>query len=166
MPGAGLLRPTEIWRRALSSPPLTLNGWVRFDLPRTVTALGVSVLTGLVAIHAYLLATQPDLPGYFAVYSAALMSGCVAVAGAMVVGSRPAVSRAAWYLGSCVCTGFLAIYVLTRFLALPRLEALTGRWDIAPGTLAMALAAGFVAVHTTVLSGINVAYPQQRNWRD
>ena len=28
----------------------------------------------------------------------------------------------------------------------------------------MALAAAFIAVHTTVLSGINVAYPQHRGW--
>ncbi len=150
----------------LSSPPLSLNGWVKFDLPRTVTALGVSVLVGLVSIHAYELVTQPDLPAYFAAYSGALMLGCLAAAGAMVFGIRPLVPQAGWYLGSSVCTGFLVIYLVTRFLVLPRLDALTGRWDIAPGTLAMALAAGFVAVHTTVLSGINVAYPQQRNWRD
>lgn len=158
-----------IWRGVLSSPPLTLNGWVAFDLPRVVTALGASLLTGLVAVHAYVLVTQPDLPGYFAVYAAVLTAGCLAAAGAMVSGStrlKLIGPQLGWYLGSLVCTAFLVIYLASRFVGLPGLGALTDRWDVAPGTLAMALAAGFVAVHTTVLSGINVAYPQRQHWHD
>jgi hypothetical protein len=30
----------------------------------------------------------------------------------------------------------------------------------------MVCAAAFIAVHTTVLSGINVAYPRSRQWYD
>ncbi len=155
-----------LWRAVLSSPVLTLNGWVAFNLPRTVTALSGSLLLGLVAVHAYLLITAPNLPAYFVVYSAVLAVGCLAAAAAMAFGSKPTVPQVGWYLGSAVCMAFLFIYLLSRFASLPGLDALTGRWDLAPGTFAMVFAAGFIAVHTTVLSGINVAYPQQQQWFD
>lgn len=154
------------WHKALSSPLLTLNGYVAFDLPRTVTALGTSLLMGLVAVHAYLAATRPGLPLYFWVYLAALITACLAVAAAMAFAAKPLVPQAGWYAGSLVCAAFLVIYLVSRFVSLPGLVAVTGRWDLAPGTFAMAFAGAFIAVHTTVLSGINVAYPQRQNWRD
>lgn len=153
-----------LWRGILSSPVLTLGGYFAFNLPRTVTAIGQSLLAGLVAVHAYVFTTEPGLPVYFAVYAAVLTVGCLTAAGVMIIGSKPLVPQAGWHLGSVVCLGFLVGYVVARWVRLPALEALTDRWDCAPGTLAMALAAAFVAVHTTVLSGINVAYPQHREW--
>ncbi|OBH59394.1 oxidoreductase [Mycobacterium colombiense] len=159
-------RTTALWRRLLSSPVLTLNGWVAFNLPRTVTALGGGLLTGLVAVHAYMLATEPDLPRYFVAYVVVLVAGCLTAASAMVVGVKPAVPQAGWYLGSMVSAAFLALYLVTRWVSLPGLVTVTGRWDFAPGTLGMACAAAFIAVHTSVLSGINVAYPRRQQWYD
>lgn len=159
-------RTTALWRRLLSSPVLTLNGWVAFNLPRTVTALGGGLLTGLVAVHVYMLATEPELPRYFVAYVVVLAAGCVTAASAMVVGIKPAVPQAGWYLGSMVCAAFLALYLVTRWISLPGLVTVTGRWDFAPGTLGMACAAAFIVVHTTVLSGINVAYPRRQQWYD
>jgi len=156
----------KAWHKVLSSPLLTLNGYVAFDLPRTVTGLGASLLMGLGAVHAYMLATRPGLPLYFLVYVAVLIAACLAAAAAMVFSVKPFVPQAGWYAGSLISVAFLVIYVVSRFASLPGLVALTNRWDLAPGTLAMALAGGFIAVHTTVLSGINVAYPQRQNWRD
>lgn len=155
-----------LWRGILSSPVLTLNGWVAFNLPRTVTALGGSLLMGLVVVHVYVLTVEPDLPPSFFAYSAVLTAGCLIAQGAMVFSAKPIGPQAGWYLGSLMCLAFLSTYLISRLVTLSRLEAVTGRWDFAPGTFAMAFAAGFVAVHMTVLSGINVAYPQQQGWRD
>lgn len=156
----------KAWRKVLSSPLLTLNGYVAFDLPRTVTGLGASLLMGLGAVHVYVGATRPGLPLYFWVYLAVLIAACLSAAAAMVFAVKPLVPQAGWYAGSFVCAAFLVIYLGSRLAGLPGLVALTGRWDLAPGTLAMAFAGGFIAVHTTVLSGINVAYPQRQNWHD
>ena len=161
-----LRRCISLWRGIMSSPVLTLNGWIAFNVPRTVTALGGLLLTGLVAAHGYAFTAEPDLPVYFAVYSATLTAGCLIAAGAMVFGLKPVVPRVGWYLGSLICLAFLVIYLLSRAVTLPGLEALTGRWDVAAGTLAMTFAAAFIVVHTTVLSGINVAYPQRQQWYD
>lgn len=165
---AGLLGRLGLkaWHKLLSSPLLTLNGYVAFDVPRAVTGLGASMLVGLVAVHAYIAATRPGLPLYFWVYVAVLAAACLGAAAAMAFAVKPGVPRAGWYFGSFVCAAFLVIYLGSRLARLPGLVALTGRWDLAPGTLAMALAGGFIAVHVTVLSGINVAYPQRQNWRD
>lgn len=163
-------RSIALWRGILSSPVLTLGGWFAFNLPRTVTATGQSLLAGLVAVHVYVLTfqltVQPGLAAYFAGYVAVLTAGCLIAAGAMIFRLKPLVVQGGWYLGSVVCMGFLVVYLVSRWVSLPGLEALTGRWDLAPGTLAMALAAAFVALHTTVLSGINVAYPQRHHWHD
>lgn len=156
----------SLWRSIWSSPVLTLNGWIAFNLPRTVTALGASLLVGLVAAHAYVFATEPGLPGYFAVYTVVLAICCLTAAAAMVFAFKPHVPQAGWYFGSLICFAFLAGYLVTRWITLPGLTAVTGRWDVAPGTFAMACAAGFIAVHTTVLSGINVSYPQRQRWYD
>lgn len=165
---AGLLGRLGLkaWHRVLSSPLLTLNGYVAFDLPRTVTGLGTSLLMGLVAVHAYLAATRPGLPVYFWVYLGVLIAACLGVAAAMAFAAKPLVPQAGWFAGSALCAAFLVIYLSSRFVSLPGLVAVTGRWDLAPGTFAMAFAGAFIAVHTTVLSGINVAYPQRQNWHD
>ncbi|WP_102416992.1 oxidoreductase [Mycobacterium sp. 4858] len=154
------------WRSVMSAPVFTLNGWVAFNLPRTVTALGVSLLAGLVAVHAYVVMTEPAVPGYFVVYAAVLAICCLAAGAAMTFALKPRVPEAGWYFGSVVCLAFLAVYLASRWGTLPGLEALTGRWDVAPGTFAFAFAAGFIAVHATVLSGVNVAYPQRQQWYD
>lgn len=159
-------RLISLWGSIVSSPVLTLNGWVAFNLPRTVTALGGSLLMALVAVHAYVLITFSGAPLYFAVYSAVLGVCCLTAAAAMVFALKPRVPQAGWYLGSLICLAFLAIYIVSRWVSLPGLEALTGRWDLSPGTFAFAFAAGFVAVHATVLSGINVAYPHRQQWYD
>jgi ABC-type proline/glycine betaine transport system permease subunit len=61
---------------------------------------------------------------------------------------------------------FIGIYLASRAVSLPGLVAVTGRWDFAPGTFALAFAAAFVGVHLSVLLGINVAYPQRQGWLD
>jgi hypothetical protein len=70
-------RSPALWRGIMSSPMLTLGGWFAFNLPRTVTATGQSLLAGLVAVHVYVWTVQPGLPGYFAVFAAVLTGGCL-----------------------------------------------------------------------------------------
>ena len=118
-------RTIALWRRLVSSPVLTLNGWVAFNLPRTVTAVGGALLTGLVAVHVYVLITEPDLPGYFVVYVLVLAVGCLTAASATVVGIKPSVAQAGWYLGSMTCSAFLAVYLATRWVSLPGLVMVT-----------------------------------------
>ncbi|ORV07926.1 oxidoreductase [Mycobacterium celatum] len=156
----------RLWERSRLYQILRLGGWVAFDLPRTVTALGGLLLLGIVVTHVYVLSRATGVPVYFVVYVVLLIAGCVLAAGAMWVGVNPRVPQLGWLLGDLVAVVFLGLYLASRTVSVPGLVALTGRWDVAPGTWAGACALGFVVVHMSVLLGINVAYPQRQNWCD
>jgi hypothetical protein len=156
----------ERWRGSRLHRMLQLGGYVAFDLPRTVTALGDLLLLGIVATHVYILSTETALPRYFVIYAVVLIAGCLLAAGAVWLNPDPLVPRLAWFLGSIVALIFIAVYLASRMASLPGLVAVTGRWDFAPGTFAAAFAVAFVAVHMSVLLGINVAYPDRQGWQD
>jgi hypothetical protein len=145
---------------------MRLKGYVAFNLPRAVTALGAGLLAGIAAVHVYVLASRPELSAIFAVYTGLVVAACLLTAAAMGFAVNPRIPRWGWFVGDGVSVAYLAVYLATRLAPLPGLVAVTGRWDFAPGTLAGALALGFVAVHMSVLLGINVAYPQRQQWTD
>jgi hypothetical protein len=156
----------ELWKRSRVYRMLRLGGYVAFDLPRTVTALGGLLLLGIVVAHLYVLTSEPALPVYFVVYAVVLIVGCLLAAAVMWFAVNPRVPQLGWLLGDLVSVVFIGLYLASRAASLPGLVALTGRWDVAPGSFAGAFALGFIAVHMSVLLGINVAYPQRQNWRD
>jgi hypothetical protein len=156
----------ERWKRSQAFEWLRLKGYVAFNLPRTVTALGAGLLMGIIAAHVYVLTSPPTLRVYFFVYAAVLGACCPLTAALLWLGSNPLVPQLGWFLGDLVSVAFLGVYLITRSVTLPGLVAVTGRWDFAPGTFAVTFALSFVAVHISVLLGINAAYPQQQQWSD
>ena len=156
----------ERWRRSRAYDWLRLKGYVAFNLPRTVTMLGAALVTGIAAAHVYVLTSQPMQPVYFVVYAAILGVCCLLTAVFLWLGRNPHVPQLGWFVGDLVSILFLGVYLASRAVVLPGLVAMTGRWDFAPGTVAGAFALGFVAVHMSVLLGINVAYPQRQQWSD
>ena len=156
----------ENWHRSRLFRIFSLGGYVAFDLPRVVTGLGAFLLIGIASTHVYLLISQDTLPGFFVVYAAAVIAGCVLAAGSMGIGRNPRVAQAGWYFGSLLSVIILGVEVATRVVSLPGLVGVTGRWDFAPATLALAFAGAFIALHASVLLGINVAYPQRQHWAD
>jgi hypothetical protein len=145
---------------------MRLKGYVAFNLPRVVTGLGAGLLSGIAAVHVYVLVSRPALSAVFAVYTGLVVAWCLLAVAAMGFAANPRIPQLGWFVGDAVSIVYLAVYLATRPTALPGLVAVTGRWDFAPGTLAGALALGFVAVHMSVLLGINVAYPQRQQWSD
>lgn len=161
----GLL--VEMWHRSRLYRMLSLGGYVAFDLPRVVTGMGASLLIGVAATHGYLLLTgHGTLPWYAIGYAVAVIAGCLLIAAGMGVGFKPFVAHVSWFAGSMLSSLVLVVDVGTRFAGVPGMAATTGRWDVAPATFMLAFAGGFVAVHATVLLGINVAYPRRRHWAD
>jgi len=156
----------ERWKRSQLHEWLRLKGYVALNLPRTVTMLGAWLLIGIAACHVYVSASQPAVPTYFAVYTAILGACCLLTATSLWFGRNPRVPQLGWFIGDLVSVVFLALYLASRAVTLPGMVAVTGRWDFAPGSLAGAFALGFLAVHMSVLLGINVAYPQRQPWFD
>ncbi|MCV7029614.1 oxidoreductase [Mycobacterium sherrisii] len=145
---------------------LSLGGYVAFNMPRTVTAAGVALLLGCVATHIYAVLSQPDRPAFFLVYVAAAVTGCGLIAVLLCLTRSPVAMQLSWVLGSAASVVIAGIVAGTRIVRLSALPAITGRWDVAAATLTLAFAGAFVALHATVLLGINVAYPRRQHWMD
>jgi hypothetical protein len=159
----------ENWHRSRMFRILSLGGYVAFDLPRVVTALGAILLVGIAAEHGYLMyvvANQDALPAGFAVYAVAVIAACLLAAVGICFGRNPAVTQGGWYFGSLLSVVILCIDVATRIASLPGMTTVTGRWDVAPATFALAFAGAFIGLHVSVLLGINVAYPRRQRWED
>jgi hypothetical protein len=140
-----------------------------FNGPRVTTAVGVVLVLGLAAIRVYWLVggfPVRTYPRYLAAYFALLAAAGLLASVAMVIGRRPAVTGIGWVLGTVVSAASVGMYVASRTAGLPGLPVLVGWWDYPLGTLSMALAALFGGLHFSVLSGMNVAYPQRRHWHD
>lgn len=136
-------------------------------LPRTTAASGVTLVLGIGAVHLYLLVTDQalgggfDSPAYLRIYYAVLL-GAAALSGVGMV----AAPKAGWSLGSLVAVAAIAVYVAGRVWGLPGLSALEGHWDYALGTFMLLLGGALLSLHFTVVTGLNVAWPQRRNWHD
>jgi hypothetical protein len=137
-----------------------------FNLPRATTAAGMTLLFAVLAPRAYLLA-RFDLPAYLAAYFGLLIA-CCGVAGVLLgIAAKPALTRVGWWLGDLAALVSIVMYVASHSsLGLPGLAREIGRWDYALGTFAIFMAAGYILVHLSVLTGMNVAVPQRREWHD
>jgi hypothetical protein len=156
----------EIRQRNRLFRMLRLGGYVAFDVPRVVTGLGAVLLLGLAASHAYLLLDQEAPPWYLVLYAVAVIAGCVLIAVGLAYGRNPPVPQGSWFAGSLLSAAVLVVDVATRWASLPGVVSVTGRWDVAPATFALAFACAFIGLHGSVLLGINVAYPHRQHWND
>lgn len=157
---------TAAWRWTGLGKLLSFYRYFAFDGPRVTTGLGVTALLGVGAIRLYLLVVGgPALPTYLAAYFALLIAGVLASAAAML-GRGRRLPGVGWAVGGFLATVSVAMYVASRTPGLPELSHLVGRWDYPLGTFAMALAALFLALHFSVVTGMNVAYPNRRQWHD
>ena len=177
-PGAG----TELADRLQRSPGLgaliAFYRYIQFDLPRTTTATGVLLLWGIAAVRIYLLvaartawvqpggSVRPQVPVYLQAYLGLVAVVAVVASGAIMAARSRTTTRAGWALGSLVCAAAMAMYVTSRTAGLPGAGDWVGRWDFPLGTFAVTLEAAFLLTHVAVLTGMTVAAPDRRHWRD
>ena len=137
-----------------------------FNGPRVTTASGIVLLLGIATTWLAGGFPVPAYASYFTAYLALLVVGALLAAAGMVAGRRPGLAKVGWALGSLTSAGSLAMYAASRARGLPGLPQLVGRWDYPLGTFAMALAALFLGLHFSVMTGLSIAYPDRRNWCD
>ncbi|MGH3620336.1 MAG: hypothetical protein ACRDQ5_00900 [Sciscionella sp.] len=137
-----------------------------FNAPQVTTAVGIALLLGIAVIRLYLLIGTIVLPAYLSVYFALLAAAALLASVGMVLMRRPVLTRVGWALGSLLSAVSIVVYVVSRTAGLPGLPQLVQRWDYPLGTFAMALAVLFLTLHFSVLTGMNVAVPQRRDWHD
>lgn len=134
-----------------------------FNAPWATTGAGMLLLGGIAATRLYLIYAV-ERPIHLVVYLAVTATAAVVAAGCMVVSASRAVTVVGWGLGSLVSAAFLAVYLVSRTAGLPGLPQLVGHWGYALGTFSMLLAAAFLGLHFSVVTGMNIAVPQRRQW--
>lgn len=137
-----------------------------FNAPKTTTAAGVALLLSNALIQGFLLVRHFDVPAYLVVWFILLIVGPLPAGVAMTTGSVLRLVRSGWVLGSAVSLLSLAIYFASRAPGLPSLPQMVGKWHYPLGNLSVVIALLFLALHFSVLTGMNVAYPQRRDWHD
>lgn len=148
--------------------PQAISGYrfVTFNLPRLTTAAAVMALAGIGTIRIHHLAVgYADTLGssfYFGLTIVAVVLAC----GFMVYRRRYRVVQLGWGMGGLVATATIAVYVVSRTVGVPGFAGLVQWWNYPLGTFLMLIAAGYLALHFSVLTGMNVAYPCRRRWRD
>jgi hypothetical protein len=135
--------------------------YISFNSPRVITGSGAVLVLGVGAIHLYLLVVSSGVPVYLRAYFAVLTAAAALAAVGMLTGRT-----LGWVLGSLVSAAAIAMYVASRTIGLPGLPQLVGWWDYPLGTFSMMLAALLLSLHFSVLTGMNVAYPQRQHWHD
>jgi hypothetical protein len=135
--------------------------YISFNIPRVITGSGAVLVLGVGAIQLYLLVASRGVPGYLSAYFAVLAAVAVLAALGILAGRT-----LGWALGSLTSAAAIATYVASRTIGLPGLPQLVGWWDYPLGTFLMMLAALVLALHFSVLTGMNVAYPKRQHWHD
>lgn len=137
-----------------------------FNAPKTTTGVGVALLLSTAIIRVFLLVQHVGVPGYLVAWSVLLIAGSLLAAAAMTTGPALRLARPGWALGSAVALLSLADYFAGRAVGLPGLPELVGRWHYPLGNVSVAIALLFLALHFSVRTGMNVAYPESRDWHD
>lgn len=141
---------------------ISFYGYIRFDQPRLVTATGVGLALGVGLIHLYEFPGHLEASAYAGVAFAAVAVGSLVSAVGMLRGAK----GWGWALGAAISFAAFVAYVVSRTLGLPGLEEFVGRWDYPTGTVAMALEGLYLALYSSVVAGMNVAYPERHGWHD
>ena len=69
-------------------------------------------------------------------------------------------------MGSILCGVAIVGYVVSRTWGLPGLPGAIGRWDEPAGTFAVASELFFIFLYFSIVTGMNVAAPDRRDWHD
>ncbi len=137
-----------------------------FNAPKTTTAGGMALLGATAVAQMFLLIRHFDVPAYVVVWFLLMIIGSLLAAFAMSVGTVPSLTRSGWALGSAVSLASITMYFASRAVGLPGLPQMVGRWHYPLGNLTLAMGLLFLALHFSVVTGMNVAYPRTRCWHD
>lgn len=136
--------------------------YIYFDQPRAVTFLGVSLILTIGLIHLYALPAHFEISPYLGLSFAVLFVLSFASAFNILRGSY----ATGWLPGAVISGVALVFYLLSRLFGFPGFEEAQSAWATPAGTVAMGLEAFFIFVYMSLITGMNVAWPEQRDWRD
>ena len=135
--------------------------YIYFNVPRIITATGAGVLLMIGLTHMYKFLDHFEAAIYIGMSFAALFAGTLVSAFGITLGKKRA-----WALGAAICAVAIVGYVVSRTWGLPGLEEAVGAWDEPAGTFAVGAELLYLGLYFTIVTEVNVAYPDRRDWHD
>lgn len=136
--------------------------YIYFNQPRLVTATGIGLILLVGLTHLWESPEHFKAAGYIGTSFLANFAGSVIAA----VGIYRGASTWGWLLGAVISSISIVAYVVSRTLGLPDFEEAMGNWGNSAGSAAVIFEALFVMGYVSVVTGMNVAYPNERRWHD
>ena len=134
--------------------------YIYFDGPRWVTGTGIVLILLVGLIHLLEAPAHFEAASYVGTLLLINSAGSIVAAVGIYRGAR----SWGWALGTVICGVAFVSYIVSRTLGLPGLEG--SSWANPAGTVAMGLEALYVGLYFSVITGMNVAVPDKRNWHD
>lgn len=151
-----LLRITGI------SKLISFYRYIYFNQPRLVTFTGISLILMIGFTHMYVFPQHFETVPYLGLSFVVLFGISLVSAINILRGSY----RWGWLPGAVISGVALLCYILSRTLGFPSFPEAQHDWANPPGTVAMAFEAAFIFLYISLITGMNVAWPEEREWHD
>ncbi len=135
--------------------------YIQFNGPGVVRFSGVGLILVIGLIHLYLLPRHYEAAPYLGVLFGLLFAGSLLSALGILRGLGWG-----WVLGSVLSAAALVGYFVSRIWGLPGFPGAEVNWASPVGTVSVGLEALFVLLHFSIITGMNVAAPEERDWHD
>lgn len=139
---------------------VSLYRYIYFNGPRMTQLSGIGLLLLLGLIHLYELPEHFEAARYLGVAFGLLFAGALLSVYGVLLGRRWG-----WTLGAGISGAAFVGYIVSRVFGLPGFEEAVGRWEPL-GTVTLGLEALYVGLWFSIITGMNVAAPDRRNWHD
>ena len=135
--------------------------YISFNGPGAVKFSGVGLILLIGLTHMYVFPEHFEAASYIGLSFGALFAGTLLSALGILRGRQWG-----WTLGSVICAFAFVAYIISRTLGLPGFGGAIGDWATPAGTMAEIFEAGYLGLHFSVITGMNVASPDKRDWHD
>jgi hypothetical protein len=135
---------------------------IYLNQPRLTRLAGVVLILAVGAIHLLEAPAHFEAAVYLGVLFVINFVGTLAAALGIFRGAK----GWGWTLGALISVLSLLAYLVSRLFGLPGFAEAAGKWDEPLGTLDMILEGLFLAGWLSVITGLAVAAPDKRDWRD
>jgi hypothetical protein len=135
--------------------------YISFNGPGAVKFSGVGLILLIGLTHMYVFPEHFEAASYIGLSFGALFAGTLLSALGILRGRQWG-----WTLGSVICAFAFVAYIISRTLGLPGFGEAIGDWATPAGTMAEIFEAGYLGLNFSVITGMNVASPDKRDWHD
>jgi hypothetical protein len=134
--------------------------YIYFNQSKLITTTGIALILLVGLIHLL------ESPEYFeaAIYLGLLFLANFAGTVVAAIGIFRGACGWGWALGALISGVTIAVYLVSRTLGLPGYTE--GMWADPVGSFSVMVEGLFVALYLSIVTGMNIAYPDKREWHD